>query len=158
MPVIKLETIIDAPIQRCFDLSRSIDLHKETTSKTNEEAIAGVTTGLIGKDEWVTWRAKHFGFYQKLTSEINEMKRPYFFEDRMLKGIFKSIRHQHLFEEEGCKTIMKDIFEFESPYGILGIIANKLILVNYLTMFLKERNLMIKSVAESENWKAYLKE
>jgi hypothetical protein len=64
MPLIELTTIIAAPIERCFDLARSIDLHKLSTEGTEEEAIAGVTSGLIGKDQQVTWRARHFGITQ----------------------------------------------------------------------------------------------
>jgi hypothetical protein len=63
MPKIELHTEIDAPIERVFDLARSIDLHMLSTSHTNEKAIAGKTSGLIGLGEWVTWRAKHLGFY-----------------------------------------------------------------------------------------------
>ncbi|MFC6102807.1 SRPBCC family protein [Olivibacter domesticus] len=48
MPVIELTTLIDADINICFDLARSIDLHTISTKKTKEQAIAGVTTGLIG--------------------------------------------------------------------------------------------------------------
>jgi hypothetical protein len=51
MPVINLHTQINAPIGIVFDLSRSIDLHKISTAHTNEEAIAGVTSGLIGMGE-----------------------------------------------------------------------------------------------------------
>ena len=67
MSFIKLETYISAPIEKVFDLARSIDLHKVSTLGTNEEAIAGRTTGLIELGETVTWQAKHFGLYQKLT-------------------------------------------------------------------------------------------
>ena len=79
MPVIHLETLINAPIDVVFNLSRSIDLHKISTAHTNEQAIAGVTTGLIGMGERVTWRAKHVGFTQKLTSTITSFNAPYFF-------------------------------------------------------------------------------
>ena len=89
MPVIKLSTIIKADIQIVFDLSRSIDLHKISTDKTNEEAIAGVTNGLIGLDETVTWRAKHLGVTQTLQSKITSFKPPYYFVDEMLKGLSK---------------------------------------------------------------------
>lgn len=60
MPKIELTTEINAPIEICFDLSRSIDLHQLSTAKTNEKAIKGVTAGLIGPDESVTWEAVHF--------------------------------------------------------------------------------------------------
>ena len=66
MPKINLTTTIDAPIERVFDLARSIDLHKLSTKKTNEEAVNGKTSGLIELGETVTWRAKHFNVYQKL--------------------------------------------------------------------------------------------
>src|ERR1700759_359494 len=95
--VIELSTMIDAPIQVCFDLSRSIDLHIESTKQTGEKAIAGRTSGLIEMGESVTWRAKHFGVWQNLTSKITEFKSPDYFTDEMVSGAFKSFRHEHLF-------------------------------------------------------------
>lgn len=59
MPIIELETKIKANIVRCFDLSRSIELHLLSTKGTREEAIAGTTKGLIGLNESVTWKATH---------------------------------------------------------------------------------------------------
>ena len=156
MPEIILTTIIKAPIKRCFDLARSIDLHLHTSALTNEEVIAGIRSGLINKGETVTWKAKHFGITQTLTSEISEMDSPFMFEDRMIEGAFKSIRHQHLFEDENGKTIMKDVFIFECPFGIYGKLFNFLVLTNYMKRFLKERNQMIKQIAETEEWKKYL--
>ena len=156
MPSIHITTVIHAPIERCFDLARSIDLHQYTSARTNEKAIAGVTKGLINKGETVTWEAKHFGILQTLTSEITKMERPYGFEDCMVKGAFKKIKHLHTFEKNGEQTIMKDMFEFESPLGFLGKLFNKIILTNYMKRFLLERNNEIKKIAESEEeWKKY---
>lgn len=158
MPTIIKTLTINAPIQRCFDLARSIDLHQYTSAKTGEKAIAGTTSGLINKGETVTWKAKHFGIIQTLTSEISEMKSPIMFEDRMLKGAFKSIRHKHLFEVKEGQTIMTDIFEFESPFGFFGKLFNRLVITNYMNKFLEERNQTIKKVAETEEWKKYLRD
>lgn len=157
MPVIELTTIINAPIGRCFDLARSIDLHKLSTEGTNEEAIAGITSGLIGKGEQVTWRAKHFGITQTLTSKITEFEYPFCFRDEMVKGTFKMIKHDHLFGEAGDKTVMRDRFEFESPGRMVGRMLNKLILIRYLRHLLMKRNQIIKEVAESERWKEILR-
>jgi hypothetical protein len=66
MPVIELDTLIQAPRERVFDLARSIDAHQSTTSHTREKAIAGTTTGLLEKDAEVTWQATHFGIRQTL--------------------------------------------------------------------------------------------
>ncbi len=156
MEKITLETTVHAPIERVFDLSRSIDLHEISTIGTDEEAIAGRTSGLIELDEYVTWRAKHLGVYQKLTVKITKMERPYFFEDQMLKGAFSKMKHLHQFVsiDEGTKMI--DVFEFQSPFGIIGTLVNKLFLKNYMTRFLIVRNQEIKRVAEGEDWKKIL--
>ena len=156
MPVIRLVTKIKADIQIVFDLSRSIDLHKISTSKTNEEAIAGVTSGLIGFNETVTWRAKHLGVTQVLTSKITSFKPPYYFVDEMLKGTFKSLHHEHHFEMSNGLTTMVDVFTYESPLGVLGELADHLFLKRYLTKFILERNQVVKDFAESGRWKALL--
>lgn len=153
MPLIDLTTIIHAPIQRCFDLARSIDLHKRSMHGTNEEAIGGITSGLIGAGEQVTWRATHFGITQRLTSRITQFDRPNHFRDEMVEGAFKMIQHDHWFESTSDnKTIMKDQFRFESPGWIFGRLFNKFMLEKYLRDLLDKRNHVIKQVAESNTW------
>jgi ligand-binding SRPBCC domain-containing protein len=157
MPVINLETKINAPLERVFDLSRSIDLHTKSTSKSSEQAIAGRTSGLIDLGETVTWQAKHLGVRQTLTSKIVAFDRPTHFRDSMQKGIFKRIDHDHFFEEiENGQTLMRDRFDYDAPLWILGKIADRLFLEKYMTRFLQERNRMIKEIAESEKWREYL--
>lgn len=156
MPKIELVTEIKSTIDICFDLARSIDLHKISTAKTNEEAIDGRTSGLIGLGEFVTWEANHFGIKQRLTSKITSLNKPNYFVDEQIKGIFKSIYHEHKFEQFSDKVIMKDIFEFHSPYGIFGELFNKLVLTNYLRKLLHERNNIIKEYAETDKWKIVL--
>lgn len=156
MPIIELITEINAPIERCFNLSLSIDLHTDSTTGTNEKAIAGVTSGLIKQGETVTWEATHFGLKQHLTTLITKVDFPNSFEDKMLKGAFKNFYHKHLFEKDGQKTIMKDVFEFESPFGIFGKLFNYFVLTNYMKKFLRERNGIIKKIAESNDWKKYI--
>lgn len=158
MPIINLEIQIKSDIETCFDLSRSIDLHKISTENTNEEAIEGITSGLINLGEFVTWQATHFGIKQKLTSKITAFDRPYHFRDEQQKGAFKFIIHDHFFEAKGDIVIMKDVFNFQSPLGFLGNTADKLILTNYLTNFLIKRNTTIKEFAEGQKWKLILNE
>jgi len=148
MPTIELITIINAPIEKCFDLARSIDLHMESTKQTGEQAIGGRTSGLIELGETVTWRAKHFGIWQTLTSKITGFDRPNFFADEMVKGTFKSFRHEHYFLSRHEQTLIKDIFLFESPVGILGSLFNWLVLKRYMTRLLLRRNKIIKATAE----------
>ena len=158
MPIIELETKINSKIEICFDLSRSIDLHKISIAKSNEKAINGKISGLIGLDEFVTWKATHFGIIQKLTSKITKYKRPFHFKDEQTKGIFKLMKHDHYFEVENNIVIMKDIFEFKSPFGIFGKLFNYLILTKYLKNLLVVRNETIRDFAETEKWKTILNE
>jgi hypothetical protein len=51
---------------------------------------------------------------------------------------------------------MRDRFDFESPLGIFGIVADQLFLRRYLEGFLIHRNQLIKAVAESERWQKFL--
>jgi ligand-binding SRPBCC domain-containing protein len=150
MPIISLQTHISAPIERVFDLSRSIDLHKLSMQKTDEQAVAGKTSGLIGLGETVTWRAKHFGVYQHLTVEIFEMQSPHSFSDRMTKGIFKKMEHQHLFVQTETGCTMTDVFDYQSPLGALGRLADWLFLEKYMRNLLLERNATITRIAKSE--------
>tara|TARA_B100000674_G_C37408856_1_gene719740 strand:- start:11 stop:487 length:477 start_codon:yes stop_codon:yes gene_type:complete len=158
MVEIVLETRIRAPIERVFDLSRSIDAHLDSTSSTGERAIAGTTTGLIGLGENVTWSAVHFCIRQELTVEIVEFERPHLFADQMTDGAFKSMYHRHTFEACGDETIMRDHFAFEAPLGILGIIAEKLVLEWYMRRFLEIRNARLKVLAEGDEWLRFLTE
>jgi ligand-binding SRPBCC domain-containing protein len=143
-----LETRIQAPRELVFDLARDVVLHIEGSEATREQAIAGVTSGLLEKGDTVTWRAKHFGIWQELTVAITEFEAPRMFTDEMVKGAFKSIRHVHRFEETDEGTLMIDEFEFTSPLGPLGRLGDLLFLTGYMTRFLRERCEFLKSEAE----------
>lgn len=156
MPLIKLETVINAPIERVFDLARSIDLHKNTMSKYEEKAVAGITKGLINLNETVTWEAVHFGVRQKLTSKITAFERPRHFRDSMISGAFKRFDHDHFFEQIGAETRIKDVFDYDSPLGILGKIADALFVEKHLREMLRERNQIIKAAAENGDWRKFL--
>lgn len=145
------EITIDAPIERCFDAARDIDLHTQTVwEHTREQAVSGVTTGLIGDGDTVTFEATHFGVRQRLTSQIAEYERPYRFVDQMLNGAFKSMRHEHSFTQlDDQTTIMVDTLTFEAPLGVLGWMAERIVLKRYMTAFLKSRNQKLKTIVES---------
>lgn len=156
MPIIHLTTFIVAPAQRVFDLSRHIGLHKESMAAYQEEAIAGTTSGLIEKDETVTWRAKHLFKIRTLKSKITQLEKYYLFTDEQAEGDFKTMRHEHHFKPCENGTILIDLFTFESPYGFIGRMFNSLYLTKYITRLLEQRNKAIKEIAEGERWKLLL--
>lgn len=149
MALIKLVTRINAPVDSCFDLSRDLDLHEQSMAHTNEQAVDGVTFGLIGLNDWVTWRARHLGVTMRMTVKITEMQLPNFFVDEMVKGPFKLMRHLHQFKADESGTIMTDEFIFRSPFGFLGELADRYFLEGYMRRLLVKRNQLLKQTAES---------
>lgn len=157
MPTIELTIRVAAPAERCFDLSRSIDLHRRSLGATGERAVAGVTTGLIGLGEQVTWEATHFGVRQRLTSRITAFDRPHRFRDSMVAGAFRRFDHDHWFEPDARGgTVMRDVFDFDAPLGVLGRVAEAAFLTRYMRRLLVARNAVVQQVAESEAWRDYL--
>jgi ligand-binding SRPBCC domain-containing protein len=157
LPVIQLTTFVAAPVERVLDLARSIDLHTASTTQTGECAVAGVTSGLIELDQEVTWRARHFGVWQTLTARITGFDRPRHFRDSMLRGAFERFDHDHFFTESDDGTTMRDVFDYSSPLGPLGWVADRLFLTRYLRSFLAVRNRVLKTVAESGRWREFLR-
>jgi ligand-binding SRPBCC domain-containing protein len=155
---IERRTLLAAPRTRVFDLARSIDLHVASTGDSDERAVAGVTRGLIAGGEEVTWEARHFGVRQRFTSRITAFDRPRHFQDTMVRGAFRHFVHDHLFEEPDEKTTaMIDRLVFAAPLGLLGRLADRLVLARYLARFLDARNAVLKRIAESAtDWQQFL--
>jgi ligand-binding SRPBCC domain-containing protein len=151
MPTIIIETKIDAPAEVCFDLMRDIRLRVETTAETNEKAVSGVTDGMIGLGQTVTFEGTHFGMRQRLTVEIVEFDRPHRFVDEMTEGRFQSFKHTHEFVERDGATVMIDTLEWISPFGIVGKLVDKLLLESHLRALVTTRNCRLKKIAEQKS-------
>ena len=156
MPVIHLTTFIAAPIERVFDLSRSIDLHKHSMIKYKEEPVGSIINGLVKQGDEITWRAHHLFKTRILKTRITSFDRPNSFTDEQVSGDFALMKHQHFFKPVDNGTIMIDIFEFQSPFGFAGSVLNKLYLTKYMRVLLEQRNKQIKEIAESNRWKNYI--
>jgi len=146
---IRVETVIDASASRCFDLARSLSAHVSTTGSSHERVVSEHSHDLLEMGEEVTFEARHFGVRQRLTSRIVAFDFPRSFSDQMIRGAFKSLRHEHIFEtlpSGDCR--MTDVMEFESPLGFLGRIADSLVLKGYMTAFIRKRGDALKKLAE----------
>jgi ligand-binding SRPBCC domain-containing protein len=159
MVTLKEVTVIRAPIARCFDLARSVEVHLAGNVHWGEAAVAesGSTSGLVDLGQRVTWRAKHFAIWQRLTSEITGMDRPVYFQDTMIDGPFHSMQHDHVFRTLfPDMTEMEDVFRFAAPLQVLGRLAEILVLRRYMQGLLRERNAVLKEIAESNEWRRLL--
>ncbi len=145
MSTLRMVTDMDAPVEVCFDLSRSIDLHLESMLASDERAVAGVTSGLICGGEEVTWEARHFGVTWRMMSRIVEFDPPRRFVDEMVRGPFTAFRHEHLFEAHGAGTRVTDVITFRTPLRFL----TERPVGTYLRRLIRMRNATIRTKAQS---------
>jgi len=131
-------TRADAPVELLFDACLSIDAHVASMERSGERAIGGVTSGSIGLDETVTWRARHFGIWFTMTSRITSLDRPRRFVDEQVRGPFRSFHHEHAFAADGRGSVMVDTLTIASP--VFGRLAERVVLVPYLRRLIAQRN------------------
>ncbi|MCU1581049.1 MAG: hypothetical protein JWO01_437 [Microbacteriaceae bacterium] len=130
----------DRTAKEMFDLARDIDVHQESQAAAGEKATVGVIDGLIGSDQDVTWKARHFGIPFSLTSRVTEFEPPRRFVDEQTRGPFTSFRHEHIFETDGAAgSVMIDRVNFSAPFGVLGLLAERLVLAKYMRRLIEDR-------------------
>ncbi|KQQ05521.1 MULTISPECIES: SRPBCC family protein [unclassified Rathayibacter] len=133
------------PAAELFDRARDIDLHRASQAGARERAIGGVTSGLIGLGEHVTFRARHFGVPLTLTSAVTALDAPRSFVDEQTRGPFRRFRHEHRFEPDGAGSVMIDRVTFAAPFGVLGLLAERLVLARHLERLLVARGRFLAS-------------
>jgi ligand-binding SRPBCC domain-containing protein len=156
MSFIHLTTFIAAPQQRVFDLSRSVDLHKQSMTNYAEKIIKGTLTGLMNQDDEITWQARHLWKERTMRVKLTQLNAPDYFADEQVEGDFVLMKHEHYFKPAENGTIMIDQFRYDIAYGFLGRLMNQFYLERYMTRLLLERNAMIKKIAETNQWKQFV--
>ena len=142
MPLIDITTVVRAPVERVFDLSLDVDAHTASMSSSRERAVAGVQSGRMALGDTVTWAARHFGIRWRMTSRISAHDRPHRFVDEQVAGPFRRWHHEHVFawDESAAATIMRDVIDFDAPFGVLGRLVTRLLLLRYLHRLIENRN------------------
>src|SRR5215831_14295506 len=156
MARIELSLLVAAPPWRCFDLARSIEAHVHSAVATGERAIGGRTAGLLSLGDEVTWRARHLGVWQDLTSRITAFEPPLHFRDSMVRGAFAQFDHDHYFEPTNGNTLLHDVFDYRAPLGPLGWLSERLFLSAYMRRLLLTRMRELKALAESDAWARFV--
>jgi ligand-binding SRPBCC domain-containing protein len=145
MSRIELTTLIAAPLERCFDLSLSVDVHLESTAHTEERVVAGPMSGVLALGDEITWEARHLGRRRRLAMRVSAYDRPRMFRDELVRGPLRKLVHDHFFERLAQGTEMRDVLEFESGFRLL----DALVLARHFRRLLVRRNETIKRLAES---------
>ncbi len=162
MVVLEQITTIAAPMQRVFDLSRSIDVERGLIESWGGSVAGGRTAGLICEGETVTWRLWQFGIHIRHRTCIRGMTSPpefadWYFQDAMEAGIFQRFWHDHYFTAMGNGQVrLRDEIHFAVPWYLLGSIAERGWVRRRLTDLLSTRNATIRRLAESDEWREYL--
>ena len=151
MPVPRFEitTVIAADPARCFELSLSVDAHAASMTGSRERPVDGISHGLMKLGDTVTWRARHFGIWFRMTSAITAYEYPVRFVDEQVRGPFARWWHEHRFEASPQGgTQMTDVVEFRSPAGPLGRLVDEVLLSRYMRHLIHTRNAWLKGTLE----------
>jgi ligand-binding SRPBCC domain-containing protein len=150
MPHLMLTTEIAAAPADCFALSLSVDAHTSSMKESGERIVDGVRTGAMAIGDTVTWRARHFGVSFRMTSKITEYESPTRFVDEQTSGPFAFWWHEHRFEESSTGTTMTDLVRYRSPAGPLGWVVDRVVLEEYMTRLLIQRNVWLRDALEGK--------
>lgn len=155
MYIVKDSVHINAPIQRVFLLSTSVEVVRQTLRM---QPVAGRTSGLVVAGDTVAWRGWKFGLPQKHTSVISGYEAPTFFQDTQLQGRFARFQHDHHLEWVDGYTLAYDKVKFSLPLGALGKLVAQTVMVPHIAGLLSQRFALLKRLAEGDEWRRYMPE
>ncbi|WP_433385509.1 SRPBCC family protein [Actinoplanes sp. CA-142083] len=142
--MIEVVTVVGAAASTVFDLELDVDVHAASLRDSRETATTSSGRRRLVLGDEVAFRARHFGLPWRMTSRISAYDRPRYFADEQVRGPFRSMRHEHHFEELGdMRTKMTDRMTISAPLGMSGVIAP------YLKRLLTRRAMHIKRQAEA---------
>jgi ligand-binding SRPBCC domain-containing protein len=134
-----------------------VDAHAASAALIQGKAVGGKRTGLADAGDETAWSARFFGMRFRLTTRIDEYNRPCRFSDVMCAGLFRHFGHVYTFETLGPdRTRLIDEFSFESPFGSLGAMLDRMVLRPRMRAVADVRVQFLKRVAESDEWRQYL--
>jgi ligand-binding SRPBCC domain-containing protein len=146
---VTIETYIQAPVERCYDLARDVAAHSESAKFSGERLVApGKLSGHLELGDLVAFEGRHFGMRQRFVARITEVDRPHRFVDEMVEGIFRRLRHVHEFHAHDGGTLMRDLLDWEAPLGPLGRLADGLFLERHMRWFVATKQKHLKEIAE----------
>jgi ligand-binding SRPBCC domain-containing protein len=140
-------TLIRATPDEVFDLELDADVHAASMAESSETATTSTGRAALRLGDEVTFTARHFGLTWRMTGRVTEYDRPHRFVDEQVRGPFRRMRHEHLFEPlSGGSTRMTDRIRFVAPLGPVGAVVGRLVLAPYLRSLLEQRATHIKAL------------
>jgi hypothetical protein len=144
---------INAPIERCFDLVRSIKAH-EATSSIDGRAVAGKTSGLSALNDVTIWSARFFGLRFQISTRVTSFNPPFSITENLERGLLLEFGHVYKLQVlESGLVELEDCFVFRSP---LGAWFDALVLKPIMTKTMSARLDGLKELGETDGWKTFL--
>jgi ligand-binding SRPBCC domain-containing protein len=147
---LEVVTLIRAAPETVFDLELDADVHAAAMAASGETAATSTGRPALGLGDEVTFAARHFGVPWELVGRVTEYERPHRFVDEQVRGPFRRLRHEHLFEAVGDGTTrMTDRISFTAPFGPFGAVVGRAVLAPHLRRLLEQRAAYVRRRAES---------
>lgn len=86
------------------------------------------------------------GIKMRWVTEITHVREGAYFVDEQRVGPYKMWHHQHIIELNGDGTLMRDIVNYRPPFGVLGQIANSLIIKKQLKEIFDFRTMQLEKL------------
>ena len=126
----KKQQVFNQPLDKLWDfISSPKNLEKITPDYmgfniTSEELPDKMYEGMI-----VSYKVSPlFGIKTTWVTEITHVKDGEFFVDEQRVGPYKLWHHQHFLKEVPEGILMSDIVSYKPPFGLLGNIANEIVI------------------------------
>lgn len=145
MGTIRLRTDLACRPERAFAASLDLDVELRATARYGSRIVGGRPGGEIRAGETVTWQLRQFGVPVRHTSVISEYEPPTtfrngWFVDEMVRGLLAQFRHEHRFVAVPSGTVMLDHVSYRVPFGLLGALADRLLVRRRLLALMHARN------------------
>ncbi|MBC7742553.1 MAG: hypothetical protein H7061_10160 [Bdellovibrionaceae bacterium] len=141
------EQFVNRPLEQVFDFfSKAENLQKITPPLLNFKILTPLPINL-GEGTLIEYQIKVHGFPMKWRTRIESWRPPYQFVDTQLKGPYKLWHHTHEFiAVNPVKTLMKDTVRYQVPFGILGLIVNRLLIKSDIQKIFSYRRSEIQKI------------
>lgn len=148
MERIEQRIVIAAPIEQVFHFHDDTRNLLRITPPSIKVAIE--TMGEPGLGYEVVLKVRQFGiFTMRWKVKITEYTSPTLMSDEQVSGPFAYWKQTRLLRSVEGGTELTDIVEYEPPFGILGRIANALVIRNQVQQMFTYRQAATKQILES---------
>lgn len=142
------ETFIPRPLNEVWEFfSRPENLNDITP----EDMSFQIMTDLEGQSMYqgmiIQYKVSPFpGVKMNWTTEITHVKEGSYFIDEQRFGPYALWHHQHHFYEQGNGVLMKDLLHYKVPYGIIGTLADFILVDKRVEEIFRYREKAIRKI------------